>query len=536
MDFIKNFKNNLDEDEKLYHNFIKGKRVVIVGPSPYLLDKNMGSFFDTFDIIVHINQGIYLPITNSKDYGSRTDIIYTSQRARDTFIGELPEEYHKTKYIVMLTQKKLPHFPENVICSICLNNVLDGEEYCLNKGWLDGDPPNLNHPRCVYPPNGIQYNTTVPVIKRDISIYQKTFNISLLSGLLAIIDMIQFEAKEIHVYGFDFYNCIKESIISKTGLVEKKQVYCESYKVLPGTMSLSHKDSSGQQLFFLKKLMRIFPNIYIDENLTKILSQYNHQSNLEYCKKFVNNYSSLIRNKRVVVVGPGPCLEGKSLGDKIDSYDFVVRLNMGQTLCLSNEKDFGKKTNALYINHKVRDILPIDESNIRESEYILFPRLNNTGLRRSTESKCYNCQKNIEEMEEIIIKDEKLLHCSCDNEIIYQLYNNKIITLDVDHLYKELQEEPLIGLVAVDHILKFKPKELLVLGFDFYNELKNSVKLGKQIMNLNELYSKGYEFLEKIDHRNKDNNGRQLKYFKKLKKNNKNLFIEKNLKLILNQN
>ena len=48
-------------------------------------------------------------------------------------------------------------------------------------------------------------------------------------------------------------------------------------------------------------------------------SQYDEDSEPEFSK--------LVKNKRVILVGPAPYLKGKGLGKQIDSYDVVVKMN-----------------------------------------------------------------------------------------------------------------------------------------------------------------------------------------------------------------
>ena len=57
------------------NNLIKGKKVIIVGPSPHLKNKKMGNFIDSFDCIIRINE---IGISNNlfDDYGSRTNISF----------------------------------------------------------------------------------------------------------------------------------------------------------------------------------------------------------------------------------------------------------------------------------------------------------------------------------------------------------------------------------------------------------------------------------------------------------------------------
>ena len=57
--------------DPLVAEYLKGKRVVYVGPSPHLIGSGMGKTIDAYDVVVRVNE----PTGNPDDYGSRTDIL-----------------------------------------------------------------------------------------------------------------------------------------------------------------------------------------------------------------------------------------------------------------------------------------------------------------------------------------------------------------------------------------------------------------------------------------------------------------------------
>ena len=59
-----------------YFDFLKGKRVAIVGPASYLKQLDTGPFIDNFDVVVRINRGMELINSYSYSIGQRTDILY----------------------------------------------------------------------------------------------------------------------------------------------------------------------------------------------------------------------------------------------------------------------------------------------------------------------------------------------------------------------------------------------------------------------------------------------------------------------------
>ena len=57
----------------------------------------------------------------------------------------------------------------------------------------------------------------------------------------------------------------------------------------------------------------------------------------------------LVKNKRVALVGPSPHLVGSILGDKIDSFDIVCRIN--EVLFAKKlRKDYGSRTDICFWN------------------------------------------------------------------------------------------------------------------------------------------------------------------------------------------
>lgn len=62
------------------------------------------------------------------------------------------------------------------------------------------------------------------------------------------------------------------------------------------------------------------------------------------CIDFIKNK----KNKKVIIVGPSPHLIGLKLGEQIDSYDIIVRMNNSYTI--ENVKDYGSRTDILFLN------------------------------------------------------------------------------------------------------------------------------------------------------------------------------------------
>ena len=80
---MKEFLEKIKPEEKL-NNYLKDKKVILVGPSKHLLNSNLGEFIDSFDVVIRFKWHNTLPLSEwkggkyVKDIGSKTDIIYGS--------------------------------------------------------------------------------------------------------------------------------------------------------------------------------------------------------------------------------------------------------------------------------------------------------------------------------------------------------------------------------------------------------------------------------------------------------------------------
>jgi ribosomal protein L20A (L18A) len=64
--------------------------------------------------------------------------------------------------------------------------------------------------------------------------------------------------------------------------------------------------------------------------------------------KYDTQYNDLLRDKKVIIVGPSPSLLGSGKGKEIDEYDIVVRDNKGFPIEEGLESDLGSRTDIHY--------------------------------------------------------------------------------------------------------------------------------------------------------------------------------------------
>jgi len=67
---------NNEQATQVFRNYIKGKRVIFVGPAANLMNRGLGSLIDSYDVVVRTNGSKVLDRSLWKDYGCRTHICY----------------------------------------------------------------------------------------------------------------------------------------------------------------------------------------------------------------------------------------------------------------------------------------------------------------------------------------------------------------------------------------------------------------------------------------------------------------------------
>ena len=71
----------LNKDKNLL-KILTGKKIAYVCPGQHLIGHNLGKEIDSHDIIVRVNQKFAIPSTKIKDYGGKTDIIFSAFSGR----------------------------------------------------------------------------------------------------------------------------------------------------------------------------------------------------------------------------------------------------------------------------------------------------------------------------------------------------------------------------------------------------------------------------------------------------------------------
>jgi len=91
---------------------------------------------------------------------------------------------------------------------------------------------------------------------------------------------------------------------------------------------------------------KILPELLHNDNAKGFT--YENWKNLRKFGRYNDSYNELLKDKKVIVVGPSPSLEGKGMGEYIDSFDVVVRINKAFPVEEGQQKDIGSRTDIHY--------------------------------------------------------------------------------------------------------------------------------------------------------------------------------------------
>ena len=213
-----------------FEDFVRGKRVVVVGPAPSIVGSKQKAKIDGYDIVVRINKAVPVPEAMKADVGTRTTILYN-----------------------------------------CLNT--DPE----NGGKLDPKvlkQAGVSHVRCPYPEK--------PPFARDIekarkmkwgpiklswtSIgtydnWEKGMESRPNSGICAILDLLSYPIEELYITGFTFF---KGGYYSAYRNMNEAQVHAR--------MDKAGNHNQEKQLKFMQTKLLADKRVVMDRALTEIIT------------------------------------------------------------------------------------------------------------------------------------------------------------------------------------------------------------------------------------------------------------------------
>lgn len=221
-------------------SIVKGKRVVIVGPSPYLVGTSSGKDINSYDVVCRVND-IVPPLKLRDDYGDRTDIIFHNCGTRwmDGFrkkIAKYSEEFKKIKMGSCLAIKSEGN----------QNNYLDWPNDYVSDVVKNFEFINMHK---------------IPFYWVGVEDYKKlhqAISVEPSQGVLAIAVLAQYPLKELAIKGFTFY--LEGQNYDQAYFPEYREDY---------SGSIGH--NMHPQLSFFKNLLKKHSHITLDPYFKNLL-------------------------------------------------------------------------------------------------------------------------------------------------------------------------------------------------------------------------------------------------------------------------
>ena len=167
---------------KRFEDFIKNRKVALVGPAAYMMNSGLGHEIDSHDVVIRINRSYESVEKFSEDIGKRTDILYSCLIEKNANAGKIDPS-------------KLADLGIKFICAPPASNMKGLSDQTRLHDLID-----LEKVR--------KLNALIPVRVVDHHFHN---NLALKvdcrpnTGYMAIYDLLRFEPSCLTVYGFSFY-------------------------------------------------------------------------------------------------------------------------------------------------------------------------------------------------------------------------------------------------------------------------------------------------------------------------------------------
>ena len=220
-----------------FKDLVNNKKVLIIGPAPYLYNKSVIKKMHNFDTIVRLNRSIEIIDENSKYVGEKTDILYHNV--------EIAPHHGSDDYSLEEWKKKgVKHV------RICYPPVKNYYIHNINKFVSKNTPEVIES----------------SVVNTDVysDIFRGCKNTSPNSGTIAIIDLLSYDPENLHISGLTF--------------LRGKKVYVDGYRDVTNGEELIRKQNSiyknhsiDYQIEFLKEELNKYENVSFDNEVYEAL-------------------------------------------------------------------------------------------------------------------------------------------------------------------------------------------------------------------------------------------------------------------------
>lgn len=315
----KTMKTECKNNYKEFSKFVKGKKVIIVGPSAELMKREEGKNIDKFDIVIRLNSSFPLFGDIQKHFGSRTDVIYYVSAGIEKHFNHIKATYG----INVLLHDKIKF----LIFKKGFNSTSNKYRKLFNSFF-----ERYHNKIKMFPAKKVTMSLK-SILKSDPNM-----------GILAIEHLLKTELKELHVIGCDFYkypHYPKYSVLPDLKFDYNKRILTN---LKNGWKQKTHHDIS-KQLEYLKTLLVKDKRLIIENNLKEMI----FENTLKLNKPDKNN--NILIPKIIHIVWIGSTIPKKYLNN---IYTFE-RLNPKWEVRFWNDEKIKKET---FLNQDIIDLMP----------------------------------------------------------------------------------------------------------------------------------------------------------------------------------
>ncbi len=304
------------KNDEALTEFIRGKKVCIVGPAPYLQGLKQGSLIDEHDVVIRINNGPTLATRQPEDYGSRTDVVYINLRMQQTLLESPSAVVMPDSWFAKFTVFDWEMYGD-IFGAIKRNCGMCGQvfepETIVGKLRDAMGALYLVHKQCIFK-NCMPYrsmyvdNETTTVgetiagqftnVFRQVIPESDTFDFGQSEfthrafdaqlGSRVILDIFRRKPALLTIRGFDFYGSIRTTRKSGETVVKRETIYAESYPLADcSDLGPTHKDETyWQRRFFARFFIDTENTVKIDDYLKQVIYSDTASKNL---KRIIKN-------------------------------------------------------------------------------------------------------------------------------------------------------------------------------------------------------------------------------------------------------
>jgi len=222
-----------------YNEFLKGKSVIIVGPSSHLFKKENQKYIDAFDVVVRVNKSFPVKKDFFKFIGSRTDVLYHCLNQSEIDCGKIHYDSLEKNNVILATP--YPKF--------LLPFHRDYERFEKEKINKDIKTNYIN----------IDFYNK----------FMKSIGTRPNSGISAIADLMCYDIRRLHICGFTFFETgFHKGYRKVNGMKENKDGSTE-WLMFDKNFNNNHIQSLQKE--FVKMLLNNDERITVDIELENIL-------------------------------------------------------------------------------------------------------------------------------------------------------------------------------------------------------------------------------------------------------------------------